>query len=59
VEINLYSFLTSALGGGDWSASRSGLFTPGTHWIVSWMSPIKNYANAETLSLKVIIKVKK
>jgi hypothetical protein len=37
-----YSFLTSALDGGEWSASRSGRFnsreiTPGTHWTGSWV----------------------
>jgi hypothetical protein len=26
-------FLTSALVGGEWSTSRPGRFTPGTHWI--------------------------
>jgi hypothetical protein len=36
--------LTSALDGGDWSASRHGRFNPserapGTHWIGSWVSP--------------------
>jgi hypothetical protein len=36
--------LTSALGGGEWSVSRPGLFTsrerdPGTHWIGGWVSP--------------------
>jgi hypothetical protein len=35
---------TSALDGGEWSVSRSGLFTPrkrapGTHWIGRWVSP--------------------
>jgi hypothetical protein len=34
--------LTSALDGGEWSASRSGRFTPrerarGTHWIGDWV----------------------
>jgi hypothetical protein len=42
VQINL--FLTSALAGGEWSASRSGRFTPGerasgTHWIGGWVDP--------------------
>jgi hypothetical protein len=37
-------FLTSALDGGAWSASRSGNFTPrktafGAHWIGGWMGP--------------------
>jgi hypothetical protein len=29
VEVQLHSFLTSALDGGEWSTSRSGHFTPG------------------------------
>jgi hypothetical protein len=38
VEVELHAFLTSALDGGDWSASRPGHFTrrertSGTHWI--------------------------
>jgi hypothetical protein len=28
VEVQLYAFLTSALDGGEWSASRPGRFTP-------------------------------
>jgi hypothetical protein len=37
-------FLMSALAGGEWSASRPGLFTPGegaygTHWIGGWVDP--------------------
>jgi hypothetical protein len=37
--------LTSALHGGEWSASRSGRFTPrerapGTHWIGGWECPV-------------------
>jgi hypothetical protein len=37
-------FLTSALVGGEWSASRPGRFTPGerdpgTRWIGGWVSP--------------------
>jgi hypothetical protein len=36
--------LTSALDGGEWSASRSSRFNPkeratGTHWIGGWMGP--------------------
>jgi hypothetical protein len=38
------SFLSSALDGGKWSASRPGRFTPrerapGTHWIGAWVGP--------------------
>jgi hypothetical protein len=38
----MYIFLTSALYGGEWSASRPGRFTPGegapgAHWLGSWV----------------------
>jgi hypothetical protein len=38
VEVELHAFLTSALDGGEWPASRPDRFTPtegviGTHWI--------------------------
>jgi hypothetical protein len=44
VEVYLYSFLTSALDGGKWSASRPGRFTArekasGTHRIGGWVGP--------------------
>jgi len=32
------AFLTSALDGDEWSASRHGSFTPGTHWIGGWVA---------------------
>jgi hypothetical protein len=37
-------FLTSAVYGGEWSASRPGRFTPrerapSTHWIEGWVGP--------------------
>jgi len=39
--------LTSALDGGEWSASRPGRFNhmeraPGIHWIRGWVHKIKN-----------------
>jgi len=42
MELQLHTFLTSALDGGEWSVSRSGRFTPrerapGTHWIRDWV----------------------
>jgi len=42
VEVQLHQFLTSALDGGEWSASRPGRFSlregaPGTHWIGGWV----------------------
>jgi hypothetical protein len=44
VEVLLHAFLTSALDGGEWSASRPGRFTPrerapGTHSIGGWVGP--------------------
>jgi hypothetical protein len=33
VDVQNYIFLTSALAGGEWSASRPGRFTTATHWI--------------------------
>jgi hypothetical protein len=44
VELYLNAFLTSALDGGEWSASRPGRFiprerAPGTRWIGGWMGP--------------------
>jgi hypothetical protein len=40
----VHIFLTSALAGGEWLASRPGRFTPGerapgTHWIGGWVDP--------------------
>jgi hypothetical protein len=44
VDVEIHIFLTSALAGGKWSASRLGHFTPGirapsTHWIGGWVDP--------------------
>jgi hypothetical protein len=41
-DVQPHAFLTSALGGGEWSASHPGRFTPreiapGTYWIGSWV----------------------
>jgi hypothetical protein len=33
----MHIFLTLALVGGEWSVSRPGRFTPGTHWIGGWV----------------------
>jgi hypothetical protein len=40
----MHALLTSARGGGEWSASRPGHFTPreralGMHWIAGWVGP--------------------
>jgi hypothetical protein len=37
VDVWIYKLFTSTLVGVDWSASRSGHFTPGTHWIGGWV----------------------
>jgi hypothetical protein len=44
VDVQIHIFLTSALAGGEWSASRLGRFTagertPGTHCIGGWAGP--------------------
>jgi hypothetical protein len=39
VYVQIHVFLTSALVGGEWSASRPGRFALGTHWIGGWVGP--------------------
>jgi hypothetical protein len=44
VGVQIHIFLTSALAGGEWSASRPCRFTlgeraTGTHWIGGWVGP--------------------
>jgi hypothetical protein len=44
MDVRIHIFFTSALAGGEWSASRPGGFTseegaPGTHWIGGWVDP--------------------
>jgi hypothetical protein len=44
MDILIHIFLTSALGEGEWSNSRSGRFilgrgVPVLHWIGGWMNP--------------------
>jgi hypothetical protein len=44
VDVYIHFFLTSALAVGEWSASRSGRFTPGergprTYWIGGLVDP--------------------
>jgi hypothetical protein len=43
VDVQMHIFLTSALAGGEWWASRLARFTlgesPGTHWIGGWVDP--------------------
>jgi hypothetical protein len=44
VDVQIHIFLTSALAGGEWSASRPGRFTSGTRalgaqWLRVWVGP--------------------
>jgi hypothetical protein len=39
VDVQIHILLTSAVAGDEWSASRPGPFTPGTHWIGGWVNP--------------------
>jgi hypothetical protein len=44
VDVEIHIFLSLALAGGEWSASRSSYCTlgeraPGTHWIGGWVDP--------------------
>jgi hypothetical protein len=44
VDVLIDIFLTFALAGGEWAASRPSCFTPGerapgTHWIGGWVDP--------------------
>jgi hypothetical protein len=57
VDLKLHAFLTSALYGGEWSASRHSRFAcgegvPGTHWIGGWVGPV---ASLDTLTKRKII----
>jgi hypothetical protein len=52
VNVQSQIFLTLALVGGKWSASRAGRFTPrertpGIHWIRVWVGPIANLDDVE------------
>jgi hypothetical protein len=54
VDVYIHIFLTSALAGGEWSASRPGLFTvgeraPGAHWIGGWVDPRAGLDNVEKI----------
>jgi hypothetical protein len=52
VHVYSHVFLTSALVGGEWSASHPGRFTlegraPGTHWIGGWVGPTASLDDVE------------
>jgi hypothetical protein len=39
MDVKIHIFLTSALAGDEWSASRPCRFTPSTRWIGGWVDP--------------------
>jgi hypothetical protein len=52
VDVQIHILLTSALAGGEWSASRPSRFTPrervpGTHWIGGGVDPRAGLDNVE------------
>jgi hypothetical protein len=47
VVVSIHVFLTSALVGGELSASRPGRFIPSTHWIGGWVGPRTGLDNME------------
>jgi hypothetical protein len=54
VDVKIHLFLTSALVGGEWSASPLCRFTPGesapgTHWIEGWVSPRAGLDDVENI----------
>jgi len=51
MEVYIHAFLTLALDGGGWLASRPGHFTPGTHWIGGWVEPRTGPEIKKTTSL--------
>jgi hypothetical protein len=53
-------FLTLELAGGEWSASRPGLFTPGerahgTHWIGSLVDPSASVDDVEKRKFSTLL----
>jgi hypothetical protein len=47
-DVWTHVFLTLALYGDEWSLSRPGRFTPGTHWIGGWVGPRASLNDMET-----------
>jgi hypothetical protein len=62
VDVQIHIFLTSALVGGEWLASRPGRVTPGktapgTHWIGGWVDPragLDDVGKRKSLTLPVL-----
>jgi hypothetical protein len=47
MDVQIHIFLTSALVGCEWSASRPGRFTPDNRWIGGWVGPISGLDDVE------------
>jgi hypothetical protein len=59
VDVQIYIFLTLAIAGGEWSASRHGRFTPYerasvTHWIGSWLDPRADLDDVENRKFLIL-----
>jgi hypothetical protein len=63
VDVQIHIFLTSALVGGKWSASRPGLFTPEERapripWIQGWVDPRAGVDNMEKRKFLTLLGLK-
>jgi hypothetical protein len=60
VGVYIHIVLTSALVGGEWSASRPGRFTPGekapgTHWKGGWVAPRASLDDMEKWKFDLLV----
>jgi hypothetical protein len=63
VPVQIHIFLTSALVGGEWSASRHRHFdprerAPGTHWIGGWVGPRASLDDMEKKKFLTVLGLK-
>jgi hypothetical protein len=54
VDVYTRIFLTSALVGGEWSASRPSRLTPATHWIGGWVDPRASLDDVEKIKFLTV-----
>jgi hypothetical protein len=62
VDVEIHTFLNSALDGGKWSASRPGRFaprerTPGIHWIGGWVDPRACLDDVEKREFSILLRL--
>jgi hypothetical protein len=56
LDVSMHVFLTSALVGGEWSASRPGRFTPPRiHWIGSWVDLRAGLDDVERRTILILL----